>query len=302
MKTIPIALQAHYDQPATTTCYLARMDCKNGTTLGFASLDADVVYADGISLLTYRADNGFHADRMQSTADLAVDNTDLHGWVSDLGITEQQIRAGLFDYARIRIYRVNYLDLSAGHEIIATGTAGETKFSGSKWSLEFRSLTQQLKQPISKLYSRTCRAKFGSQPTGTAGEQPTERHACRKAWTWVAGTVTAVGGAEPDRLFTDAGLTQAAHHFVPGVVEWLTGQNAGAQMEVDAFAAGAVTQSLPLAYPIALGDTFRIRQDCDKTPTMCIERHANLVNFRGEPLIPTDGGQSMIPGAQLARG
>ncbi|MFC0677531.1 DUF2163 domain-containing protein [Lysobacter korlensis] len=301
MKTIPATLQAHYDEPATTTTYLCRMQCKDGTVLGFTSLDADLTFNDGAGPVLYRADNGFRADRMQATADLAVDNTDLHGWVADTGITEQQIRAGLFDYARIRIYRVNYLDLAAGHEIIATGTAGETKFSGSKWSLEFRSLTQQLKQPISKLYSRTCRAKFGSQPVGTAGEQPTERHPCRKAWTWIAGTVTAVNATEPDRLFTDTGLTQAQHHFVPGVVEWVTGQNAGAQMEVDAFAAGAVTLTLPLAYPIAAGDTFRIRQDCDKTFSMCGARHANTLNFRGEHLIPNDGGQSMVPGAQIER-
>jgi uncharacterized phage protein (TIGR02218 family) len=288
MKSIPVALQAHYDQPATTTCYLCRMQCKDGTVLGFASLDADLTYDDGSGPVLYRADNGFHADRMQATADLAVDNTNLHGWVTDTGITEQQIRAGLFDYARIRIYRVNYLDLSAGHEIIATGTAGETKFGNGGWQLEFRSLTQQLKQPISNLYSRTCRAKFGDAK-------------CGKPFEWIAGSVTAVDASEPDRIFTDAALTQPEGYFVPGVVEWLTGQNAGAQMEVDAFAAGLVTLSLPLAYPIAAGDTFQIRQDCDKTSTMCIERHANFLNFRGEPLIPNDGGQSMIPGAQIER-
>lgn len=289
MKSIPVALQAHYDQPATTTAYLCRMACKDGTVLGFTSLDAELTYDDGDGPVLYRADNGFAADRMQQSSDLSVGNTDLHGWVSDTGITEQQIRAGFFDYARIRIYRVNYLDLSAGHEIVATGTAGETKFSANGWSIEFRSLRQQLKQPICQLYSRTCRAKFGDAK-------------CGKAFAWVSGAVTAVNGTEPDRLFTSAGLTQAKGYFVPGVVEWLTGDNAGVQMEVDGFEAGAVSLALPLPYPISAGDTFRIRQDCDKTFDMCRTRFANVVNFRGEHLIPTDGGQSMIPGAQIGRG
>lgn len=286
MKSIPVALQAHYDGDATTTAYLCRMQCKDGTVLGFTSLDADLTYDDGAGAVLYRADNGFESDRMQQTSDLSVGNTDLHGWVSDTGITEQQIRAGFFDYARIRIYRVNYLDLSAGHEIVASGTAGETKFSRGGWKLEFRSLTQQLKQPISKLYSRTCRTQFGDER-------------CKEQLVWAAGTVTQVG-AESDREFASADLGQAKDYFVPGVVEWITGANAGAQMEVDGFEAGAVSLALPLAYPIAVGDTFRIRQDCDKTFAMCKERFDNTLNFRGEPLIPTDG-QAMVPGAEIVR-
>lgn len=298
MKSIPIALQTHYNGDATTTCYLLRILTKSGVLLGFASLDADVTYnpatvdpygtGDAWGVAVHRADNGFTPERMQESADLTVDNTDLRGWVSDSGVTEAQIRAGLFDYAAVRLYRVNYLDLSAGHELVAAGTLGETKFSAHSWKTEFRSLTQQLKQPICKVYSRTCRAKFDDAK-------------CGKAFTWVSGTVTSIDGTEPDRIFTATALTQADGYFVPGVVEWLTGANAGAQMEVDAFTSGVVTLTLPLAYPIAAGDTFRIRQDCDKTFAMCKERHANTLKFRGEHLTPSDGGQSMVPGADIER-
>lgn len=284
MKSIPIALQAHYDEPATTTCFISRVACKDGPVLGFTSLDADLTYDDGDGPVVYRADNGFRADRMQQTADLAVDNTELHGWVSDTGITEKQIRAGLFDYARVRIYRVNYLDLAAGHEIIATGTAGETTFSNGGWKLEFRSLTQQLKQPISTLYSLTCRAQFGDAK-------------CKKPFVWVPGDVTSVDGTEPARVFAST-VDATDGHFRLGVVEWLTGDNAGAQMEVDAQTGGAITLALPMPYAIKPGDEFRIRQDCDKTKEMCREVHNNLLNMRAEPFIPVDGGKSLIPGAQ----
>jgi uncharacterized phage protein (TIGR02218 family) len=212
----------------------------------------------------------------------------LQGWVSATGITEQQIRAGLFDYATVKIYRVNYMDLSQGHEVMASGTAGETRFSANGWRTEFRSLTQQLKQPISNLYSLTCRAQYGDAR-------------CGKAFVWVSGTVTSVDGTEPDRIFTDTALTQPDDHFNLGVVEWLTGDNAGAQMEVDSHASDVLTLSLPLAYPVSVGDTFRVRQDCDKTFAMCRDTHANAVNFRGEHLIPVaDGGTNQIPGAQVS--
>lgn len=291
MRTIPIALQAHYDQDATTTCFLLRVECVGrfaGTVLCFASLDATVTYDDGDGEYPYLADNGFAPERLQASADLDVDNTDLSGWVSDSGVTEQQIRAGIFDFARVKLYRVNYMDLSQGHELVGSGTCGETKFGASSWKTEFRSLIQQLKQPHSTLYSLTCRAQFGDSR-------------CGKAFTWVSGTVTAVDVAEPDRIFTDTSNAQADDHYRLGVVEWLTGDNAGAQMEVDTNTSDVFDLSLPLAYPVQVGDTYRVRQDCDKSLAMCRDTHNNVVNMRAEPYIPiADGGASQVPGAQVA--
>jgi uncharacterized phage protein (TIGR02218 family) len=294
MKSIPIALQSHLDEDATTLCQLTRIETKNGTVYGFTDLDMDVVYDDGDGSVTYEAENGFTPSRMQASADLAVDNAELSGLVMDTGITEAQIRAGLFDYARVRVYRVNYQDLTQGHEIIAAGTAGETKFSANGWKTEFRSLTQQLKQPISKLYSLTCRVPFGSTQ-------------CGKTFTWVAGTVTSVG-ANTKRQFTDTALTQADDYFVNGVVEWLTGNNAGGQMEVDTHASDALGLALPMPYAIQVGDTFQVRKDCSKewgdADNGCLFHWAadRSLHFRGEPHIPiADGGQNMVPGAMIDR-
>ena len=287
MKSIPIALQNHLDQESTTLCHLFKVVCKDGTVLGYTDLDVDVTYDDGQGPVVYRADNGVARERMQSTADLSVDNSEISGYVADAGVTEQQIRAGLFDYARFRVYRVNYMDLAAGHEIHSAGTFGQPTFSNHSFRIELRSLTQQLKQPISKLYSLTCRAQFGDSQ-------------CKKEFVWVEATVTAVDAIEQDRLFTAAALDQPEHHFRPGVIEVLDGANAGVQMEVDAFKGGAVTLSLPLPYPLTVGTAFRIRQDCDKTFEMNKTRFNNVLNFRGEHLIPiADGGTNQIPGAQL---
>ena len=300
MKAIPAQLLAHYAEECTTVCFLVHVQCKDGQVFGFTTLDADVTYDRGDGPVTYRASNGVAPMRMQTTADMAVDNTEIQGWYSDSGITEAQVRAGLLDFAKVRIYRVNYLDLAAGHEIWASGTLGQTRYTEHGWITEFRSLTQQLKQTISVLYSLTCRAKFGSKPIGTGGEQPEERYPCGKDWVWVEGAITAVDGTEPDRLFTDGSRAEATGHFVPGVVEITAGPNTGAQMEVDAFEAGGFTLALPLAYPLTPGTTYRVRQDCDKTFAMCKARFSNTLNFRGEHLIPiADGGANLVPGAQL---
>jgi uncharacterized phage protein (TIGR02218 family) len=122
------------------------------------------------------------------SASLAVDTAEATGVVTDTGITEQQIRAGLFDHARFWVYRVNYLDLSQGHYIWASGSTGETKFTENSFSVEMRSKSQQMKQPISEMYTLTCTVAYGSPP-------------CGKTFDWFDATVDTVDADEPDRIF-----------------------------------------------------------------------------------------------------
>lgn len=303
-KQIAAALLDHYAEDDTTACLITRVRCKDGTLIGFTDLDVDVVYdpslvdpggtGDDWGELTHTAENGgFSFARLENAADLTVDNTELSGVVADTGITQAQVRAGFFDFAEVRIYRVNYLDLSQGHELVASGTAGETVFSDNTWRTEFRSLIQQLKQPEVDLYSITCPVQFGSE-------------ACGKSFTWVAGTVSSVG-TDTEREFT-ASISPTTGTYALGVVEWLTGDNAGAQMEVDNNTTSAFALSLPLPYPIQAGDTFRVRKDCSKVwdddTNGCLFHWGSerASHFRGFPDIPVaDGGASMIPGAQISR-
>lgn len=317
MKNIPISLQSHLNEDATTVCLLTRIETRSGAVLGFTDLDEDIVYDDGDGPVTYSAENGFTPSRMQAAADTAVDNAELAGVVSSTGITMQQIRAGLFDYAKVTVYRINYMAPSAGHEIIQYGRAGETTFSESGWRTEFRSLMQLLKQPISTPYSIECRARFGSKPIGTATPDTygdvdfEEQHPCGKDFVWTHGMVTSLG-SNARTTFSDTSLTQADEFYQPGVVEWLTGDNAGQQMEVEIHANNSnghyIALSLPMPYAISIGDEYRVRQDCSKlwddAVHGCLYHYGSerVNHFQGEPHIPvTDGGSNMVPGAQITR-
>lgn len=318
MKSIPVALQAHYDTGATTKCYLLRMLTKDGDLIAQTSLDVDFVYnpatvdpegtGDDWGEATHTAANSFSPMRFQMTADLSVDNTELNGWVhTDSEISRQRIMNGLFDFARVRLYRVNYMDPTQGHELVFAGRLGQTTYSRNGWQVEWRSLTQILRQPMAYLYSTNCRKIFGSMPIGTGGEQPEERHPCGKEWVWETYTVTGVDSGEPDRIFTASGMTEATDWYKPGVAEFLTGDNAGKQMDVDTNVGDEVSLSMNLIFHINNGDTFRIRQDCNKRdrirngiPGDCKDKHNNLPQFGGEPDIPiADGGTLMVPGAHI---
>ena len=99
MKQIPIALQSHLREYATTWCYLMRIACVgkwSGVVRGFTSLDESVDYDDGQGRLLYRSDNGFMPAKFQQSADFSVDNTEVTGWVTDDDISEADILAGMF--------------------------------------------------------------------------------------------------------------------------------------------------------------------------------------------------------------
>ncbi len=291
MRNIPIDMVADFQRDATTFCRLVKVVCKDGTRLAFTTLDSPLQFDDGVDNLLYSALNGIQPSRFETTGDLSVDNAEMVGWVQPEGITEQQIRAGLFDYARVIVYKVNYLNPAPGRMVIEqAGRCGQTKFSSSSFSVEFRSKTQQLRQPVGDLFSLTCRRVFGDA-------------FCGKPVVWEEGTVTEVDPTQPDRAFTGDIVDEPNGGYALGVVEWLTGSNAGVQMEVETFAAGEVALDLMLPYAVEVGDTFRIRQDCGKTREWCRDVHDNILNMDAEPDTPVaDGVAAQIPGGQTSGG
>lgn len=301
-KYIPSGLKAHYESEAVTVTLIMRMRTRTGHVYGFTDLDAGLRYdpsvydpgntGDDWGDIEHAALNGgFAMSRLDGAANLSVDNAEMTILPGDASITPQQLTAGFLDAADVRIYRVNYMDLSMGHECIAVGKLGQTEVSENYGTLEFLSLTSQLKQPEAELQTITCRHIFGGP-------------GCPKAYTWVEGVVDAVDSEEPHRIFADSTLTPANDLYVPGVVEWLTGDNAGLQMDVEQNTAGTFALMLPMGYRVQIGDTFRVRQDCTKlwgdAQKGCLYHWGDerFRYFGGFPDIPVaDAGSGAIPGA-----
>jgi hypothetical protein len=129
----------------------------------------------------------------------------------------------------------------------------------------------------------------------TVGEQTADGSAvfeALEAWSR-AGLVTDV----VDRASFTASIDESRAidgWFAGGVLTWETGPNAGRSIEVKSWtqAAGQLELFLPMGYAIESGDTFRIHPGCDKRLETCIDRFANVLNFRGEPYVP--GADSLV--------
>jgi hypothetical protein len=135
---------------------------------------------------------------------MAVDNLDVEGVLDHEQISEQDLRAGLFDHAEVHVFLVNWADLSQGKLRLRRGWFGEVHLTDQGlFRTELRGLTQALSVRIGELYSPECRADLGD-------------HRCRvpiEAPVIVRGTPYAVG----DRVRVATATTGLATIAVPFV-------------------------------------------------------------------------------------
>ena len=288
MKNIPIALQADYEKPTGGYAYLAKVVTTQNEVYGFTTLDDDIRFDDGFHNVLYDCESEMRPQNVRGTSDTTADSTDLLGWFNKQ--LENKIIAGMFSRAELTIYRVSYLNLQYGAELIAYGTVGEIEYGDvkSKRKIEFVSLKGQLQQVVNDLYSLTCRADFGDKR-------------CGMPFVWSNATVSTVGDS-PYLNFNLTGLTQPSGTYEFGVVEFLSGPNTGFTMEVESSILDTGITNIQLSFmcpfPVTPGTLVRIREDCGKTEFDCIT-YGNIINMRAEHLTPVEEAGVMVPGAYI---
>jgi hypothetical protein len=160
--TIPIsnALKAAMALGSQTLCTLLRVDLTNGTILGFTDHDSAITYNDGDGSLTYNAAVGYSRKDVPGGLDLAVDTTDYDGILTSPNITEADLKAGVWDYATVRLYLVNFADLTMGHLFLRKGHLGQVTVDRGTFTAEVRGMMQAYARTIGELTSATCRAEL----------------------------------------------------------------------------------------------------------------------------------------------
>lgn len=277
MKTIPTALETHLQGDVTTLATCWKVTRTDGVLFRFTSHDRDLV----VSGETYLAASGYTSTQISSSDQLNVDNLDVMGVLDSAGITEADLAAGLFDFAEVELFVVNWADTSMGSLPLRKGWLGESVRHDAHFVAELRGLTQALQQPVGDAYSVACRADLGDTQCGVT-----------LATYTVAGSVTGVASR---RQFTDSSLGQADDYFNNGLVTFTSGANNGLSREVKDFAGGVVALYQPFPNDIAVSDTYEIYPGCDKALATCRDTFSNVENFRGEPYIP--GNDRLVSGS-----
>jgi uncharacterized phage protein (TIGR02218 family) len=191
---IPIssALAAHYAQGTTTLAMCWRVELVNGDVYGFTAHDEDLLI-DGV---IYSASTGMTPSAIVGTATFAPDNMEVQSVLNADFITDEDLNAGLWDYAEVFIFEINYKAIGDGPLRIARGRLGEVTARRNDFTAELRGLSDAYSRMVGQLYGPACRADLGDA-----------RCKVDLAAYTVSGTVQAVSG--DGRVITDSARTEA---------------------------------------------------------------------------------------------
>lgn len=261
-----------------TRCRCWRLTRTDGRIFAFTDHDAPLAF-DGAD---FRPSDAMTARTLEQTTGLSVDNSEAIGALSDAGLTEEDIVSGRFDGAGVEIWQVNWLDL-ADRRLVFRGTLGEIERAGGAFKAELRGLTEQLNQPVGRLYQKQCAVQFGDANCGV------------NAGSFAADAVVrAVEGA----------VVEVAAEFAPagwyafGTVRVMDGSGAGqvAQVRDDAVADGVRRLTLwDRVRGLEIGDRVQLTAGCDKRAATCREKFGNMLNYRGCPHLPTEDWLTAYP-------
>lgn len=274
-------LASHLEASSTTLATLWLVTRSDASVFAFTDHDADIEFDS----VTYIARYGFQPSALQQGAGLAVSNAEVKTVFYASGMTEDDLRSGVWDHADVRVRLINWTDTAQGVLKIMRGRLGEVRFDGLRFTAELRGMADPLNRAVGEIVGPGCNAALGDARCGKSLTDYT-----------TTGEVTAV----TDNREFDTDLSGATVRLTPtttgappddyfnaGKITWSTGSNSGRSMEVkSSLATGEVVLQLQMVADIQPGDTFTIVAGCIKSRAFCAERFGNVVNFRGFPDLP----------------
>lgn len=256
-------------------CWLiARVD---GLQLGFTSLDVPFTI-DGV---TYQPYTGFDPGAAQTSADLSkVDSQQLKGILDASGISKEDLASGIYEYAKVRRFLVNYQDLPTSlsldpskHLELPQGYLAESTRNALGYEIKVKDDLNLLDAQIGTSTSKTCRANLGDDR-------------CRVDLAPFTHNLT-VTAVENKRIF-DVNGNLPDKYFDFGRILFTSNANDGIWRDIGFYLQGKIILSpSPAPFEVQVGDTVTAIAGCAKTKLACITRFQNFQNFLGEPDVPT---------------
>lgn len=283
MKQISDVFAARLAADDTTLCTCWRFVRIDGAVFGATDHDAELVL-DGVS---YIPSAGIGSVAFESSSGLAPGRATASGVLSLDFISEDDLDAGLWDGARVDVWRVDWREIE--HRIaVWSGRLSEIARLGQAFTAELVSLKADLEKSIGRVYARTCDVDVGDARCGVDLSALTFRG---------EGVVAAVLSPETFRV---SGLEAfAAGWFEGGVLTWQTGSNVGTSVRVRRHVGIEIGLNGALRFAVEPGDAFDVSAGCNKTFATCGAKFANRISFRGFPHMP--GVDAVLAGPASGR-
>lgn len=254
-----------FDQPLETVATFWRVERRDGVALGFTSHDRDLWFGG----LLHRAAPGMVPSAIRRTIAVEPDSAEMQGALDHAAIRAEDLAAGRFDGAAVRVGLVDWE--SGESEVLFAGTIGSIGERGERFTAELLSAKAALERELVPRTAPTCRAAFCG-PGCTLSAARFTREAVVVESLAEAAAVVLAGGPAPDLLLW-------------GELRWIDGPQAGLAAAI----VGRDGPRLVLDHPPppAISSTrVLVSEGCDHTLATCATRFANAINFQGEPFLP----------------
>lgn len=265
-----------YKEPVSTIAFCWRIERRDGAGLALTSHDA-AVERDGI---VHRSDPGVLPAAVTRGLGLEAHSSEVSGALSAAALTDEDLRHGRWDGARIRLSAVDWESPGTDPVEMLAGELGEVAVAGGSFAADLLGASSRLNGSVCPSTSPQCRAEFGDKM-------------CRFDLSGLARRAAVVSGAAGE-LRVDQSFDQS---FLFGRLRYLSGANCGSSTVILAVDGSTVrVRDLPRA-PVESGCIVELRQGCDKRFETCSTRFGNAANFRGEPHLPGNDLLTRYPGA-----
>ena len=258
--------------PYATAAWCVRIECLNGTTVRLTSHPNDLTMSNAE---IYKTDSGYEPSAYGSTAGFSPSALDLDGICAVGGVSRDALASGVFDNARVHIFKCDYLNPVEDYEKITLGFFGKTTLEDDKYRIEGMGLVDALNQSVGRSIKPGCDARFGDARCGIS-----------LAAVKVSGALT---GISSSLVIQDSSRSEPEDWFGAGTIRFTSGPNAAlGAFDIRAFnAGGTITVFDAIYYPPQVGDTYEMTPGCRKRREDCRDKWSNIINFQGFPDQPT---------------
>jgi len=159
MQLIPPEFQKN----TVTTCLCWRLVRGDGFALGLTDHDKVLAF-DG---LQFQPSASLASGSFSSNNDLRPSRANAEGALSSGALTDEDLASGLWDGARVDVFRVDWQNVEA-RVLIWSGRLSEISHGDAGFSVELVSLKADLEKPVGRVFARQCDAVLGDARCGAA--------------------------------------------------------------------------------------------------------------------------------------
>ncbi len=161
-RTLSGAMATHLggDTTLATFCKVKR---KDGMLFGFSDIDITIQFdlGDGDGTVSFDENNNYSRSNIKNSAGFKVDNMEITGFLDSDSMTQDDMRAGLWDLAEYKFFMLNYEDTSMGAIKMNSGRFAKISAKENEFNVELLGLMNKYSNTVVRPMVLNCLHDIG---------------------------------------------------------------------------------------------------------------------------------------------